>query len=486
MLTLALALSATTANAADVTIKPAAGSGVAITDASGANPRLRVAETGEVWIPVLATGAQQTSPVCYGSGGQLGPCAAGADGGSYTAGIGLTLTGTAFAVAPPYQLPQGCAVSQVPQWTGAAWSCATVSGGGFSLPYVQTVSDAGPLFALTNSGAGGALKGVASSGAGVLGTSNASNGFGVRGTSDQGIGVLGSSNDGTGVTGTTESTAGGVGVRGESDYGGVGVEGIAGDRGVGIGVRGQSANGDGVQGRATNGGSGVAGIHEGNGSGVYGYSEGGDGVHGEANGNGKGVSGKSTNGQGVFGSSEHGTGVRAESNAADASPAMEAHQYGSGGGAGVYGVSMNGDGVYGSSASGYAMHADGPAKQALGAGGWVKAMAFVEWKNNAYTIKRCFNSQLAAAQSSTAPCGMSLELPSPSLPCVHFGFDITDRFVSVTPFSNFNNDGTRLSVELSQVGNPDALPTTSGDVGCIDIAYVNGDDTKTSFMIFVY
>ncbi|MFT3791895.1 MAG: hypothetical protein QM741_12660 [Rudaea sp.] len=377
-LTVLVALLATgLAAAADVTIKPAAGGGVAITDASGANARLRVAETGEVWIPVLAAGAQQTSPVCSGAGGQLGPCAANAGDGSYTAATGLTLTGTTFAVAPPYQLPQGCAANQVPQWTGAAWACAAMSGGGsgFALPYVQTASrNNGALFSLTNTGDQGAgLEGIGDTGPGVLGSSNAAGGAGVLGSADYGSGVHGYSKDGYGVNGENDSTTGGAGVYGLARHSG-------------------------------------------------------DGLHGE---------------------------------------------------------STDGNGVYGKSANGYAMNADGPATQARGAGGWVKAMAFVHWDGGVdYTIERCFNSQLAAAQASTAPCGMSAQGVCSGEFCevhVHFGFDLSDRFANVVQFYNAKAKAAKVIAGLYAVGasnDPDAVVVNSFDL--------SGSDSKGDFMVFVY
>ncbi|MFT3791896.1 MAG: hypothetical protein QM741_12665 [Rudaea sp.] len=409
-----------------MTIKPAVGGGVAITDASGANARLRVAETGEVWIPVLAAGAQQTSPVCSGAGGQLGPCAANAGGGSYTAATGLTLTGTTFAVAPPYQLPQGCAANQVPQWTGAAWACAAMSGGGsgFTLPYAQTLSDAGPLFALTNSGAGGALKGVAHSGSGVYGESNAANGIGTRGFSGQGTGVYGSSDDGTGVSGTTDSTTGGAGVHGSGGRGSG--DGVFGESMDGTGVHGKSENGDGVQGHTVNGGSGVAGIHEGSGAGVYGVSADGRGVEGHTTTGSSGVAGiHDGTGNGVYGYGEGGDGVHGVANG-------------------------SGNGVYGQSASGYAMNANGPATQALNEGGWVKAMAYVHWDGNQYEISRCFNSQLPPG---TAGCGFTVTRNGTGKPELDFGFPVNHRFVSAT---------LNLSAPIAVVINPvvdSATPT---------------------------
>jgi len=120
------ALIALSVRAADVTVQPSAGSGFVIKDATGANERLRVQESGGVSLPGVVSAPAQAQGLCMGSGGQLGPCS-GTSGGSYSAGTGLVLSGTTFSVAPNYQLPQGCAANQIPQWNGTAWNCSTVS-----------------------------------------------------------------------------------------------------------------------------------------------------------------------------------------------------------------------------------------------------------------------------------------------------------------------------------------------------------------------
>lgn len=43
----------------------------------------------------------------------------------YAAGTGLELVSSTFALQPPYRLPQSCAGSEIPKWTGAAWECAS-------------------------------------------------------------------------------------------------------------------------------------------------------------------------------------------------------------------------------------------------------------------------------------------------------------------------------------------------------------------------
>ncbi|MEZ4646435.1 MAG: pectinesterase family protein [Chloroflexota bacterium] len=48
----------------------------------------------------------------------------GDDDTTYTAGTGLALTDTTFALENGYQLPQACANGQIPAWNGSAWTCA--------------------------------------------------------------------------------------------------------------------------------------------------------------------------------------------------------------------------------------------------------------------------------------------------------------------------------------------------------------------------
>lgn len=85
-------------------------------------------------------------------------CAADADN-AYTAGTGLDLTGSAFAVQPGYRLPQSCTSGQVAKSTGAnTWTCApdnntTYSGATFARSsqscstgqYVSGINDSGAL-----------------------------------------------------------------------------------------------------------------------------------------------------------------------------------------------------------------------------------------------------------------------------------------------------------------------------------------------------
>lgn len=313
-------------HAADVVVQPASGSGFVVKDASGALERLRVNEAGQVWVPVLAAGAQQSTPICVGAGGALGPCAPGAVGAQGPAGP----TGPAG--------PAGA--------TGATGPAGS-SGAAFALPYSGTDASAVSFSVSNQNGNGTALYGAGSgSGAGVIGTSEVF--FGVEGIggaigvygathNGTGFGIKGYAPDGAGVGGLTTNA---YGAYGESDGLGFGVYGKSKD---GDGVHGVSSGGAGVSGETSAlGKAGTSGINTGTGPGVYGVSHlAGDGVFGESA-TAIGVHGNShtstSNGIGVGGESENGHGVVGASRNSD----------------GLIGVSLaGGDGVQGQATSGH-------------------------------------------------------------------------------------------------------------------------------------
>jgi len=98
---------------------------------------------------------------------------------------------------------------------------------------------------------------------------------------------------------------------------------------------------------------------------------------------------------------------------------------------GVNGESTGGFGVRGYSSTGFAMAADGDAAQSRDNGGWVKAMARV----SGTTITRCYNSQATGGNISTPPCGFTSTGAAGNY-TVDFGFQVDDRFLSVTPEYN--------------------------------------------------
>jgi hypothetical protein len=72
------------ARAADVTVQPMAGSGFVVTDSTGAAPRLKVIETGQVFLGGLLAAPVQSQPLCYGAAGVLGGCALTPGGTGFT------------------------------------------------------------------------------------------------------------------------------------------------------------------------------------------------------------------------------------------------------------------------------------------------------------------------------------------------------------------------------------------------------------------
>jgi len=72
------------ARAADVTVQPAAGSSFVVTDNTGASPRLKVQESGQVLLSGLPTAPVQTNALCFGAGGVLGGCALTPGGSGFT------------------------------------------------------------------------------------------------------------------------------------------------------------------------------------------------------------------------------------------------------------------------------------------------------------------------------------------------------------------------------------------------------------------
>jgi trimeric autotransporter adhesin len=129
----------------------------------------------------------------------------------------------------------------------------------------------------------------------------------------------------------------------------------------------------------------------------------------------------------------------------DAGPAsgVAGFNYGSNGGIGVYGNGGNGSaatgvfgtgntGVYGTGTA-YGFATDSNVQQARTAGGWVKAMAYVQGATAPYSITRCFNSTLAGAAATTPPCGFNFVEDMPGYFFLDFGFRIDDRFMLATP-----------------------------------------------------
>lgn len=155
---------------------------------------------------------------------------------------------------------------------------------------------------------------------------------------------------------------------------------------------------------------------------------------------GLGVSGYST-AVGVYGES-NGTvsgdnGVEGVTYAGPGSGVAGINFSGAPGSIGVYaqgdtGVFATGStGVFGHGSS-YGFATDGNVQQARTAGGWVKAMVFVNAFQAPYNIIACYNSTLAGAAASTPPCGFNLTEDSVGFFDINFGFKVSDRFLMTT------------------------------------------------------
>jgi len=97
------------------------------------------------------------------------------------------------------------------------------------------------------------------------------------------------------------------------------------------------------------------------------------------------------------------------------------------GGIGVYGYATN-NGCFGTNSN---------VQQSRNMGGWVKAMAYVDpFAAGGIAITRCYNSQATGSAVSTPPCGMQIVSHTTGQAILDFGFQVSDRFISVTAFQS--------------------------------------------------
>jgi hypothetical protein len=105
--------------------------------------------------------------------------------------------------------------------------------------------------------------------------------------------------------------------------------------------------------------------------------------------------------------------------------------------AGVYGdaTTLSSAGVWARNPVGPAIRAEGNAVQTYDKGGFVKAMAYIDpfLPADRYVV-RCYNSQPRnGPATSTAPCGIGVTRLGIGHYTIDFGFNVEDRFFSVTP-----------------------------------------------------
>ena len=224
----------------------------------------------------VSTTAPTTGQVLTYNGTLWAP-ATPASGGSYTAGTGLTLTGSKFSVAVPLAL-SGSSSSPILRGSNAGagvgvYGINTGNGdygflGGTDPQYGDPVG----VFGSDTSSAGtNGVFGLSTNGTGTAGVSTG--GFGVYAVSANNDGMQGHSADGShsGVAGVSDASYGGYGVYGvnrstgdygflaglaqdyNSDYYPAGVYGYDDSSGGGEGVKGYSMSGDGVEGDSDSG-----------------------------------------------------------------------------------------------------------------------------------------------------------------------------------------------------------------------------------------
>jgi hypothetical protein len=160
---------------------------------------------------------------------------------------------------------------------------------------------------------------------------------------------------------------------------------------------------------------------------------------------GTGVYGESQNGSGVFGNSQNGHAV--------------------------HGDSQNGSAVFGTSQNAFAMNADGNTKQTRTKGGWIKAMARIG--GNSPYVGACFNSQInPLASPPIANCGITVTKNGTGDYSVNFGFQVTDRLVSITP--EFAASGAIIPTfyfDTTSDNNTVRVRTYSGGTTLVDSAF---------------
>jgi hypothetical protein len=195
----------------------------------------------------------------------------------------------------------------------------------------------------------------------------------------------------------------------------------------------------GVSGQNTSSGYGLLGLATGtSGQGVWGESSGtadsngagADGVHGVTHSSaGSGVAGLNSDPAGI-GTYGQGGGYGVFGVAASKGRVLA-------NGIGVYGGSTFGTGVYGTAPDGFGFATDSNVQQARTAGGWVKALLYVNTAQAPYTIQRCFNSTLSGSAATTPPCGFNLLENFSGDFTIDMGFEVDDRFVTATAYGDF-------------------------------------------------
>jgi len=249
---------------------------------------------------------------------------------------------------------------------------------------------------------------------------------------------------------------------------------------------GTTAGSDGVDGVTSSAtASGVAGINTASSAtavGVYGtsagygvfgtgtaygvYGTGTTGVYGASSSDSPAIWGQNSNTTGAIADGVHG--VATSANASGVAGVN------TGNGVGVYGT--GGVGVFGTGSS-YGFQTDSNVQQARTAGGWVKAMVYVQAETAPYQILKCFNSTLAGAAATTLPCGINFteNANGKGYWDFDFGFEVDDRFLSAT-LNYWDSDASCIGASALS---PDTVEVVT--TGCV---IGNGNNAKFFLVVF--
>ena len=167
---------------------------------------------------------------------------------------------------------------------------------------------------------------------------------------------------------------------------------------------------------------------------------------------------------------------------AESSLANKAAVYGNATGAGGWGVigsatGAGGIGVYGQGASGAAVHAEGNATQSRDNGGFVKALAYIDpFLPAAQYVVRSYNSQPGAS--------ITVERQNYGQYTIDFGFNVQDRFLSLTPQATWTQEGVMVGMITDVVGSKVHVVFERNSHNIISIN--QGKFVDTRFHIIVY
>lgn len=209
-----------------------------------------------------------------------------------------------------------------------------------------------------------------------------------------------------------------------------------------------------------------------------------EGIEAESLNTGFGVRGFAlgNSGQGVWGESS-GTTIAANGFGPDGVDGITHSANGSGvagvnyaaGGTAVYGGAPNG---------GIGFQTPNNVQQGRGAGGWVKAMVFVDpFTASGTAITRCYNSQASGATVNTPPCGFSVVHEGLGIDLIDFGFQVNDRFISATQFSA--NSITACVMDPNNACFLGQISPNANQVLTLTVFYT-GNTTDSPFWIIVF